>query len=39
MEFIPEAKEMPSPWININKGTTRPYKQLVGFRKWAEDTE
>ena len=39
MEFIPEAVAPPSPWVNISKGTTRPYKKLVGFRKWADDTE
>ena len=37
MEFIPEVTVPPSPWVNINKGTTRPYKKLVGFRKWADD--
>jgi hypothetical protein len=39
MEFIPEVVVPPSPWININKGTTRPYKKLISFRKWADDTE
>ena len=39
MKFIPEVVVPPSPWFNINKGTTRPYKKLVGFRKWADDTE
>ena len=39
MDFIPEVQVRPSPWININKGTTHPYKRLVGFRKWAEDVE
>jgi hypothetical protein len=39
MEFIPEPKDPPSPWIDIRKGTTRPYKKLIGFRKWADDTE
>jgi len=37
--FIPEPKNPPSPWVDIRKGTTRPYKKLVGFRKWADDTE
>ena len=39
MEFIPEVTEPPSQWVDINKGTTRPYKKLVGFRKWADDAE
>jgi hypothetical protein len=39
MEFIPEVTVPPSPWVNINKGTTRPYKILIGFRKWADDTD
>jgi hypothetical protein len=39
MEFIPEVVVPPSPWVNISKGTTRPYKKLVGFRKWADDVE
>jgi hypothetical protein len=39
MEFIPEPKDSPSPWVDIRKGTTRPYKKLIGFRKWADDTE
>ena len=39
MEFIPETTVPPSPWVNINKGATRPYKKLVGFRKWADDVE
>jgi len=37
MEFIPDVTVPPSPWVNINKGTTRPHKKLVGFRKWADD--
>ena len=39
MEFIPEVVKPPSPWFYISKGTTRPYKKLVGFRKWVDDTE
>jgi len=39
MEFIPEVTEPTSQWVNINKGTTHPYKKLVGFCKWADDLE
>lgn len=39
MEFIPEVTDPPTPWVDIRKGKTRPYKRLVGFRQWSDDGE